>query len=154
MDLGDNLPKYANEIPDEVKSVVRGLDSEVRLAIIVALMKNGRTTFSELKRLLNLNSSSLSSHLSILQNGGLIKNMLEWNENSYSYYVATDIATKVLQSLFDVIMPSPKHFSLSESTSVPQGSRSYLYLALENQFPIDAIRAVPQYKTIGKNHSN
>lgn len=64
--------------------------------------------------------------------------MLERNENSYSYYVTTDIARKVLQSLFDAIMPSPKQ---------PQGSRWYLDLALESQFPNDAIKAVPLYKT-------
>lgn len=99
------------EIPEEVKLVIKGLDSEVRLAIIVALLKNGKRTFSQLKELLGLNSSSLSNHLSILQDGGLVNNILEWNENSYSYYTTTDIAKAVLDSLFNIIVQFPKIIS-------------------------------------------
>ena len=46
--------------------------------------------YSEPNELLDLNSSSLSRHLSILQDGGLVNNILGWNENSYSYYTTTE----------------------------------------------------------------
>jgi DNA-binding transcriptional ArsR family regulator len=154
----DNLSKYASEVPDEIKSVVKGLDNEVRLAIIVALMKHGKTTFSDLKHLLELNSSSLSNHLSILQDGGLIKNVLEWNENSYSYYMTTEIAKTILQRLFDAITPSPKPIVASDSIikNIPLRPTIMLYYlnhALNNSYPIDAIKAVPTYKTVNKHRS-
>jgi predicted transcriptional regulator len=63
----NNVLNYASEIPEEIKSVIKGLDSDVRIAIIVILMKDAKLTFSELKQRLSLNSSSLSSHLSALQ---------------------------------------------------------------------------------------
>jgi DNA-binding transcriptional ArsR family regulator len=74
----NNVLNYASEIPEEIKSVIKGLDSDVRIAIIVILMKDAKLTFSELKQRLSLNSSSLSSHLSALQDGGLVNNFLEW----------------------------------------------------------------------------
>jgi DNA-binding transcriptional ArsR family regulator len=137
----DLASAYANEVPDEIKSVVKGLDSDVRIAIIIALMKNGKRTFSDLKHLLHLNSSSLSRHLSILQDGGLIKNILEWNENSYSYYVTTDIAERVLRNLSDTIIPNSKLV-----TREPTIILAYINLAIDYHFPSDAIEAVPRYK--------
>jgi DNA-binding transcriptional ArsR family regulator len=102
-----NQNDHVNEIPKEIRSVIKGLNNETRLAIIVVLMKNGRMTFSELKESLELNSSSLSNHLSVLQDGGLVNNFLEWKENSYSYYTPTDIANRVLESLFNIVMQTP-----------------------------------------------
>jgi DNA-binding transcriptional ArsR family regulator len=136
MDPPSSLLKYANEVPDEIKSVIKGFDSDVRLAIIIALMKNGKMTFSDLKKLLGLNSSSLSSHLLILQDGGLIKNILEWNENSYSYYLTTDIAERVLRRLFDTIIPNP----------TPDPINKLLNLAIDDHYPTDAIQAITRYK--------
>jgi predicted transcriptional regulator len=73
------------EIPSEIRHVLKGLDSDTRLAILTLLMKNGKMTFSELKNSLNLNSSTLTADLSLLQNGGLVANFLEWKNKSYSY---------------------------------------------------------------------
>ncbi len=157
MKYNNSLSQLSKEIPREVKLVIKGLDSEVRLAIIVALIKNGKRTFSELKELLGLNSSSLSSHLSILQDGGLVNNILEWNEKSYSYYMTTDIANAVLESLFDTVVATPQGpLEVWEKTTVsgPQKAitESKLFdLALEGQFATDAIKSVPQYTTIDNN---
>jgi ArsR family transcriptional regulator len=104
----DKVSQYASEIPREIKSTIKALDDDTRLAIIVALMKNGRMTFTDLKKTFEVNSSSLSHHLTLLQNGGLVDNSLEISKKgSHSYYSTTDITESVLKSLFDTIVNVP-----------------------------------------------
>src|SRR3989442_971558 len=91
------VDEYSNEIAEEVKALIKALDDDNRLAIIVALMKNTKMSYSQLKELFNLNSSSLSLHLSTLQRGGLVKNFLEKGDgDTYSYYSITDLTQPVL----------------------------------------------------------
>lgn len=160
----NNVSNYASEIPEEIKSVIKGLDSDVRIAIIVILMKEAKLTFSELKERLSLNSSSLSSHLSALQDGGLVNNFLEWNEKSYSYYMTTDIAKAVLESLFDIVTQTGGFTSFSglpnqeleqqifsdERTKLQ--SDKYLELALEGGLANDAIESIPLYIKSNPRH--
>lgn len=153
MNRNNSLSNYASEIPEEIRSVIKGLDSETRIAIIVALMKNTKLTFSELKQCLGLNSSSLSSHLSILQDGGLVINFLEWNEKSYSYYMITDLAKIILELLFDIVTQNPIVKELWEQQLPSQEetqmqSSKYLELALQGQFAKDAIESIPEYQLI------
>lgn len=143
----DNILQYANEIPGEIRSVIKGLNSETRLAIIVVLMKNGQMTFSELKKSLALNSSSLSNHLSILQDGGLVNNFLEWKNNSYSYYTPTDIAKRILESLFDIVVQAPDALLTSESVPAHTVSpKALLELAIHRKIPQNIIESVSRYR--------
>jgi len=96
--------QYANEIPREIKSVIRALDDDIRLAIIISLMKNTKMSFAELKKSLDIQSSSLSHHLSLLQDGGLVNNFLELKGKSHSYYTTTGLTKSILESLFDIII--------------------------------------------------
>jgi predicted transcriptional regulator len=107
MNNNEKVLRIAKEIPGEIRSVIKGLNDDARLAILLLLMKNDKMTFTELKNSLNLNSSSLSADLSLLQDGGLIANFLEWKNKSYSYYVYTDLAKSVLRSLFDTVVKLP-----------------------------------------------
>jgi DNA-binding HxlR family transcriptional regulator len=112
--------QFASDIPQEVKSVVRGLDDDIRLAIIIALMKYSSMSFADLKGLLNINSSSLSHHLSILQNGGLIRNFVELTRNHRSYYMVTELTKSTLKSLFDnIIMPQEIPLETTQNTLFP-----------------------------------
>jgi DNA-binding HxlR family transcriptional regulator len=159
-----NYEGYSNEVPEQIKSVLKGIDSNVRLAIIVALMKKGKLSFSEMKELLDLNSSSLSSHLSILQDGGLVVNILGWNKNTYSYYTATDIAKAVLKSLFDLVVqfpkssgPGPKNrispmqsLKIWDQNADSSRQRSLIVsksidIAIDEQFASDVINSVQNY---------
>ena len=108
MNQNEKVTQLANEIPTEIKDAVKGLDDDTRLAILVLLLKDGKMTFSQLKDTLHLNSSSLSSNLSVLQNGGLVTNMLEWKNKSYSYYMATNLTKSIIRSLFDLIIDYAK----------------------------------------------
>ena len=160
----NNVLNYASEIPEEIKSVIKGLDSDVRIAIIVILMKEAKLTFSELKQRLSLNSSSLSSHLSALQDGGLVNNFLEWNEKSYSYYMITDIAKAVLESLFDIVTQTGGFTSFSDLPNqdleqqifsderTKLQSDKYLELALEGGLANDAIESIPIYTKSNPRH--
>jgi DNA-binding transcriptional ArsR family regulator len=160
----NNVLNYASEIPEEIKSVIKGLDSDVRIAIIVILMKDAKLTFSELKQRLSLNSSSLSSHLSALQDGGLVNNFLEWNEKSYSYYMITDIAKAVLESLFDIVTQTGGFTSFSDLPNqdleqqifsderTKLQSDKYLELALEGGLANDAIESIPIYAKSNPRH--
>lgn len=61
-----------------------------------------RLSFTELKNELHIKSnSSLSHHLTIIQDGGLIENRLELGKDKHtSYYTATDLAIEILRSLW------------------------------------------------------
>jgi DNA-binding transcriptional ArsR family regulator len=103
MNQNEVIKQYADEIPKEVRAVINGLSEDIRMAIIVGLLKNEKATFTDLKKLFDLKSSSLSYHLSLMQNGGLVDNIADLKE-SRSYYKATDIARLVLESLSDIVL--------------------------------------------------
>jgi len=93
----DILESYAKRIPFEVRATLRGLDDDSRLGLVVAMLDDGKMTFNEMKTKFEMNSSSLSNHLSILQEGNLIQNFYEKNNNRVSsYYDVTDIAESML----------------------------------------------------------
>src|SRR2546426_4050722 len=95
------------EIPSEVRFTIKGLGDDVRLATLVALMKKQQLTFTELKKILGVNSSSLSYHLSLLQDGGLVSNFVTAGDKLHSYYSSTELAESVLGSLYDIILGIP-----------------------------------------------
>jgi DNA-binding transcriptional ArsR family regulator len=141
-DSSNIVKQYSSEIPKEVKSVAKALDDDVRLAIIIALMKNSKMSFSELKRLLKVNSSSLSHHLSILQNGGLIDNLLELKKDRHSYYIATEISKSILESLFDIIVrPRRIGFEVHNSLKIEDKLGSYRYEKSSLEFMIHTQRS-------------
>ncbi len=106
MNLNPISPKeYAKEIPMEIRQIVRTMGDEDRLGILIALLRHGRMTFSELKNLFSMNPSSLQNHLSKLLQVSLIDNYYERGEGkSYSYYEATEIPEKVFHSLYDAVL--------------------------------------------------
>jgi len=104
MDFNSKLLEYSNEIPNEIKLLLKALSTDDRLGILLALMKNGRMTFSQMKTEFDLSASSLSNHLTTLQNGNLIENFYEkGTERAFSYYDVTDIPEAFFDSLFDIM---------------------------------------------------
>jgi len=116
---------YAREIPDEIKSVIKGLDDNTRIAIIVLLLKKSRLSFTQLKDELHIRSnSSLSHHLTILQDGGLIENRVQLGKDKHtSYYTAPNLAIEILRSLFDAILvPSGRPITVAGSSTQTSGA--------------------------------
>jgi len=86
------LTKYAGEMPDEIQFALKGISNPSRIGILIALLKHGKMTFNEMKTKFGLNPSSLSNHLTALQNGNLITNVVEKKKGKiFSFYNVTDI---------------------------------------------------------------
>ncbi|MCE2506303.1 MAG: winged helix-turn-helix transcriptional regulator [Nitrosopumilaceae archaeon] len=99
------LSDYSMKIPDEIKSIVKGLSDDDRLGIIIALLENGKMTFSEMKDKFEINSSSLVNHLNSLQDGNLVHNFYEKGKTrTFSYYDTTDLPESILEALLDVAL--------------------------------------------------
>ncbi len=97
------LESYAKRIPIEVRATLRGPDDDGRLGLVAAMLDQGKMTFTEMKTKFEMNSSSLSNHLSILQEGNLIQNFYEKNNNRVSsYYDVTGIAESLLHAILDI----------------------------------------------------
>lgn len=104
MDSNSKISEYSNEIPGEIKLLLKALSNDDRLGILVALMKNGKMTFNEMKEKFHLQSSSLSNHLTTLQDGNLVENFYEkGTEKGFSFYNVTDIPETVFDSLFNIM---------------------------------------------------
>lgn len=104
MDLNPKLKEYSEEMPPEVKNLLKGLSNDDRLGILLALMKTGKMTFKEMKEKFGLHSSSLSNHLTALQDGNLVENFYEKrDEKGFSYYDVTDVPEAVLDALFKIL---------------------------------------------------
>ena len=106
-----NIDSYANVIPGELKRAIHALDHDIRLAIISALVENGKMSFSQLKKTLDINQSTLTHHLKILMKGSMITNFYKKEAaiGDYSYYAVTDFCKLVLGSLFQTLMQLPSH---------------------------------------------
>lgn len=125
MDLDTPLKEYSDEIPLEIKALLKGLSNDDRLGILLALMKHGKMSFKEMKEKFGLHSSSLSNHLTALQDGNLIENFYEKREeNGFSYYDVTDIPETVFDSLFNImykpISEKEDHSTETESSLVKE----------------------------------
>lgn len=95
------LAEIADEVPALVKAGIKGLADDDRLGLALALLDGGRMTFSEIKARFGLNSSTLSSHLTALQKGDLIRNYYQKSDGrAYSYYEATELPKVMLGALF------------------------------------------------------
>ena len=94
------LTELADKIPALVKAGIRGLADDERLGLAIALVEGGKMTFSEIKAKYGLDPDTLSSHLSALQSGNLVRNYYEKGiGGAYSYYEATDLPEAVLGAL-------------------------------------------------------
>ena len=104
MDSNPEIKEYSDEIPFEIKTLLKGLSNDDRLGILIALMKNGKMTFKEMKEKFGFHSSSLSNHLTVLQDGNLVENFYEKrDEKGFSYYDVTDIPETVFGALFNIL---------------------------------------------------
>ena len=111
----DILESYAKRIPFETRATLRGLDDDSRLGLVVAMLDHGKMSFNEMKTKFEMNSSSLSNHLSILQEGNLVQNSYEKNNNCISsYYDVTDIAESMLHAILDISFNNSNKYAKSK----------------------------------------
>ena len=115
------LSQYSNEIPEEIRLLLKGFSDEKNLGLVVALLKDGKMTFNEIKEKFQFSSSSLSNRLNELQDGNLIKNFYEKSgSRGFSYYDVTDIPELIFDSLFEIMYPSEKKIESATTDDVKQ----------------------------------
>ena len=91
-------------IPTEMKRLLRALSDDKSVQIVAELLRNGKMRFGEIKDAFGLSSSSLSSKLKKLQNGGLVVNFYaKGSDLGHSYYDATEMSELVFDSLFNIL---------------------------------------------------
>lgn len=101
----NTIEEYIKEVPEDVKEAIKALSDDTRLAIVVALLKHGEFTFSQLMETLRVNSSVLSHHLKSLINASLIKNYYAKKPESeeYSFYDLTSYGEQFMRSVYGLL---------------------------------------------------
>ncbi len=123
--MNSNLKNYADNVPEEVKLTLKGLGDDSTLGLLVALMKNGKMSFNEMKDRFDLSSSSLNNILNVLQDGNLIQNFYEkTDERNFSYYDVTDIPEQVFDSIYDILFSSSKEQSMIIENNIPKSGQA------------------------------
>lgn len=110
---------YANEIPEEVRRAIRGLDSDYRAAIFVAMYKHGELSFSELRKLLEMDKAMLNYHLGVMVESALVHHYYkhELGTEKYSFYNITSYGQSFLEMLGQILRPPPQRTFLSGEIS-------------------------------------
>lgn len=98
---------YLDKVPREIRNSIKQLNNDKNWAIYLALMFEGRKSFTELKDEFDANSNEINRALDALSNGGLISNRIDkmsdiGNRRKYLYYSTTH-GRKLLHCLFDTI---------------------------------------------------
>jgi DNA-binding MarR family transcriptional regulator len=98
---------YANEIPEEIRRAIRGLDNDYRAAIFVALYKHGELSFSELRKLLEMDKAMLNYHLGLMVESALVHHYYkhELGTEKYSFYNITSYGQNFLETLGQILRP-------------------------------------------------
>lgn len=105
----EEIKEYLKEIPHEIKNAVKAIDDETRLAILMILLREGETTFSQLLQRFKLNSSTLSHHLKNLIQASLIENYYAKKPNiqEYSFYNITNFGEEFIMKIFHTMDITP-----------------------------------------------
>lgn len=106
----NKLNEYLEEVPEDIREAVKALSDNTRLAIVVALLKHGELTFSQLLETLEISSSILSHHLKNLVNASLIKNyyIKKPDSEEYSFYDLTSYGEVFMRSVYGMLDMSQK----------------------------------------------
>jgi predicted transcriptional regulator len=102
--------KYAEDIPEEVRTAISSVDNQIRQAILVLLHRNKELCFSEIQDELQIDKLKLNFHLKNLFSSALIDHYYkhEVGNQKYSYYAISQLGKRVLDSLIEsFIPPSP-----------------------------------------------
>jgi len=103
----EKIEKYANEIPEEIRNMIAGLDNDYRTAIFVALYKDGELSFSELLNELGISKAKLNYHLGKLMESGLVHHYFkhELGAENYSFYNISALGQSFFENLNQLLNP-------------------------------------------------
>jgi len=112
---------YLKKIPREIRHSIKQLDNDQKWAVYLAIMFEGRKSFTELKEELGANATEITRALNSLIEGGLVSKRIEnistiRDTKKYLYY-STAQGRKILNCLFDTI-PTKNTTALKNTVSV------------------------------------
>jgi DNA-binding HxlR family transcriptional regulator len=121
---GKKISEYANRVDPLIKRAICSLDDEKKFAII-ALLKDGDRSFSQLMDELGLDQSTLRYHLKKLSFGGIIENYYQKRTDTteYSFYKLSEFGRDLLSKLSELVSVLPV-FSAKEQSIVYQPRES------------------------------
>ena len=107
MDSLEKIAQYVEEFPEEVRLVVKSLDSSIRQAILVLLNTKVELSFSEIQKALEIDKVKLNNHLKNLFSSALIDHYYrhEVGNPNYSYYSLSRLGRRVLSHLVQAFIP-------------------------------------------------
>jgi len=93
--------------PYEIQLALDGLCNKTRRQILSILLTNDELSFSEIEKLISIESSLLSNHLKILIKNLLVEQFYEHNikKNKYSFYRISYFGKKFIEALNEVMNP-------------------------------------------------
>ncbi len=102
------LDLYLNRMPFEARRAIDGLNSEVRLAVVMALSEHGRLRFSDLQSMLGTTKQILAFHLNRLVETGIVSHVYgEFpNEDRKSFYRLTELGESLVGNIQAAFVPS------------------------------------------------
>lgn len=84
---------------EALERLFHSLANKNRLRILELLTEeHSPLTFTQLKKRLDLNPNTLSFHLEVLKDSGLVKNSLKKTSSGYSYYEITEKGRRFINS--------------------------------------------------------
>ncbi len=117
----EKVKDYLENVPREIRQSIQELNNDKNWAIFLAVMYDGRKSFSELLNEFGANPNEINRALTSLRKGGLIIKRIEKNadlgdKEKYLYY-STIHGRKLLNCLMDLV--PTKNTTLS-NPSVPK----------------------------------
>lgn len=113
------VEKFLDEVPYEARAAVTELNSDLRWAVYVALVLEGRKYFNEIKEEFKANPNTIGPVLKGLVDGGLVARKIakleDFADKRKVFYEPTNLGLRLFRVLNDVAVPGGR---------APGGSRA------------------------------
>ncbi|WP_292410146.1 MULTISPECIES: MarR family winged helix-turn-helix transcriptional regulator [unclassified Methanoculleus] len=128
------VEKFLNEIPYEARVAVMELNNDLRWAVYIALVLEGRKYFSEIKEEFKANPNTIGPVLKGLVDGGLVARKIakfeDFVDKRKVFYEPTDIGLRLFEVLNDVAIPegrAPRELRVGgmAGSTIGIGARKY-----------------------------
>ncbi len=93
--------KYIDDFPEDFELSLKGISNKSRFSLIAAMSGLEEMSFTEIRKMLNLEKNTVTSHLKKLELGGLVQNYFKKKEDSreYSFYTITTRGKSIISKL-------------------------------------------------------
>ncbi len=103
------VEKFLDEVPYEARAAVTELNSDLRWAVYVALVIEGRKYFNEIKEEFKANPNTIGPVLKGLADGGLVTRKIakleDFADKRKVFYEPTALGLRLFRVLNDVVIP-------------------------------------------------